>query len=177
VDGSQRQYGLCGCDCGQATTLAERDDPKLGWVKGQSKQFIHGHNARIAHRYNEVDTGFETPCWIWLLAKNEHGYGRCYDPETGRMSMAHRKYYEDHVGPIPPGYQLDHLCKMPACVFWAHLEPVTARENVRRGRAAKLTQADVDAIRASRDRQWVLARRYGIHQSQVSRIKNWLTWR
>jgi hypothetical protein len=66
---------------------------------------------------------------------------------------------------------------MPACVNPEHLEAVTPAENVRRGRRAKLTAEQVAEIRASADTQMVLARRYGISQPQVSRIKRGQTWR
>lgn len=44
----------------------------------------------------------------------------------------HRAAYEIHVGPIPEGLTLDHLCCVKACCNPAHLEPVTALENYRR---------------------------------------------
>jgi hypothetical protein len=43
--------------------------------------------------------------------------------------------YEMLVGPVPDGLELDHLCRVPACVNPDHLEPVTHIENVRRGRS------------------------------------------
>jgi HNH endonuclease len=91
--------------------------------------------------------------------------------------MAHRAYYQERHGPIPDGYQLDHLCRVRACVNPDHLEVVTARENIRRGNGTKLTEDDVRAIRASSEKQRVLAATYGVSQSQISRIRNWLTWR
>lgn len=33
------------------------------------------------------------------------------------------------IGPIADGMTLDHLCRNPACVNPAHLEPVSQREN------------------------------------------------
>lgn len=36
-------------------------------------------------------------------------------------------------GPIPEGLVIDHLCRDLLCVNPGHLEPVTQKENVRRG--------------------------------------------
>lgn len=45
---------------------------------------------------------------------------------------AYRWVYEFFHGSVPPGLQLDHLCRTPLCVNPAHLEPVTAKVNMRR---------------------------------------------
>lgn len=62
---------------------------------------------------------------------NEHKYGRV--GVRGKFYQAHRLFYEHHIGPIPVGFELDHLCRNPRCVNPSHLEPVTHQENVRRG--------------------------------------------
>ncbi|MFB3816181.1 MAG: HNH endonuclease signature motif containing protein [Candidatus Methylomirabilales bacterium] len=49
------------------------------------------------------------------------------------MRPAHHVAYELYVGPIPPGKQLDHTCRVRCCVRPSHLEPVTQKENIRRG--------------------------------------------
>ena len=47
--------------------------------------------------------------------------------------MAHRGVYTLLAGPIPEGMELDHLCRVPACVNPDHLEIVTHKENMKRG--------------------------------------------
>ena len=37
---------LCECGCGQLAPIARNNDRKCGYVKGQPKRFIVGHNAR-----------------------------------------------------------------------------------------------------------------------------------
>lgn len=71
-------------------------------------------------------------CWIWIGSRSK-GYGRLRRPKERRYVAAHRLAYEQHRGPIPDGLELDHLCRTPACVNPQHLEPVTHRENLRRG--------------------------------------------
>lgn len=73
-------------------------------------------------------------CWIWRAARNAQGYGVCWNGRS--TQLAHRWVYEQIVGPIPDGLELDHLCRVRACVNPDHLEPVTHAENVRRSPSA-----------------------------------------
>ena len=66
-------------------------------------------------------------CWIWTGFWNNRGYG--VTTVNGERVYAHRHSYERFVGPIPDGLQIDHLCRVRACVNWRHLEAVTAKEN------------------------------------------------
>lgn len=73
-------------------------------------------------------------CWFWTGPVDRHGYGRISEGGGGgRLRFAHRVSYEIHVGTIPTGLVIDHLCRNRRCVNPAHLEPVTVGENVLRG--------------------------------------------
>lgn len=82
-------------------------------------------------------------CWLWTGAKAA-GYGRFFvssDRGAKRIDGAHRVAYELMVGPIPEGLHIDHLCRTPACVNPAHLEPVTIAVNTQRGLAGQPRRA------------------------------------
>lgn len=87
---------------------------------------------RFADKIALTDTG----CIEWTAGTAGAGYGfffvgRKSRDETGR-TYAHRWSYEYHVGPIPNGLEIDHLCRNRKCVNPDHLEPVTTQENLRR---------------------------------------------
>lgn len=167
--------GTCHCGCGQPTNRASKTSRRRGIRKGEFSRYRRGHHGKKEPRYRVKTTGYETPCWIWLLSKTLGGYGQVA-VGAGTMGLAHRIYYEAKYGPVPAGLELDHLCGVRECVNPEHLEPVTHAENTRRGRGAKLSATDARAIRESSATQRVLARRYGITQPQVSKIKHGLSW-
>lgn len=73
-------------------------------------------------------------CWLWTGALGSGGYGVV--SWQGELVRVHRLVYEQIVGPIPKGLELDHVaargCTSRACVNPAHLEPVTHGENLSR---------------------------------------------
>lgn len=90
-------------------------------------------SERFWSRVNKTDT-----CWLWTGAKLPHGYGHFVagSKKNGTRTdwRAHRWSYVQINGPIPKGLELDHLCRIPQCVRPDHLEAVTHRVNMLRGK-------------------------------------------
>lgn len=84
-------------------------------------------------------------CWEWLGATIRGGYGHKW--YKGKVTTAHRAYFQivgNHVGPKD---HVDHLCRYKRCVNPDHLEVVTAGENHRRGLIGKLSHNDIRRVR------------------------------
>ena len=87
-----------------------------------------------------TDRPLKGPCWIWQGQINQDGYGRATQMGPKNLSTsAHAAAYMVLKGPVPGGLELDHLCRVRACINPDHLEPVTHHENMLRGKQATLT--------------------------------------
>jgi hypothetical protein len=123
------------------------------------------------------------PCHTWDGADDGHGYGQLRI--AGRTERAHRVAFFLHHGRWPEPNCLHH-CDGGAigCARWEHLYEGSAADNtgdmLRRGRnKTTLTADDVRTIRAelaAGARQNVLARRFGVGNSQVNRIATGTSW-
>lgn len=78
----------------------------------------------------------EGDCWVWQASKTKGGYGNFTLCTNGkkRWIMAHRWAYLSMIADIPDGLDLDHLCRNRACVNPYHLDPVTRKVNLKRGK-------------------------------------------
>lgn len=129
-----------------------------------------------------------TACVEHTQATTRYGY----TSRGGKSCLLHRALYADKHGldVHSMGGVVMHTCDNDRCINTDHLKlgnqsdnikdmVAKGRGNPRRGEsnpAAVLTEADVQAIRASLELQRVLAARYGVQQSQISRIKGGSRW-
>lgn len=101
-----------------------------------------GPGARPAFdRFIEKTAPGKDGCIVWTAAQNGVGYGVMFITKGESHVLAHRWSYEHYVGPIPEGMTLDHLCRNRACVNPEHLEPVSHRTNVLRGKSPTAVNA------------------------------------
>jgi len=148
--------------------------------------------ADLADRLRaKVDSsGGEDACWPFMGARFPDGYG-CI-AVGGRAVGAHRVAFVEAGGAITTDRpHVLHACDNPPCCNPRHLFAGTHADNMRdavaKGRhvslageahgRAKLTAADVAAIRASSESQRALAARFGVGKSQIARVKRGEQWR
>ena len=71
------------------------------------------------------------PCWLWRGSLDHGGYGWFRIGDT--MQRAHRWAYGQFVAEVSPEDEVDHLCRVRACVnFEDHLEAVAPLVNTQR---------------------------------------------
>lgn len=100
-------------------------------------QRLHGHGEPLMARFwKKVDFNGPLPaldtvargqarCWLWKGRPNADGY--CYLWVESRLVLVHRFVYEHTQGPIPAGFEVDHMCHIRNCLL--HLEAVTPKIN------------------------------------------------
>ncbi len=141
-------------------------------------------------------------CWPWIASLDSHGYGHIW--WNGALVLAHRVAFELEVKPLAEPCVL-HECDSPACCNPAHLFPGSKQDNsddcIRKGRdrkatgdasgsrlyperyprgarvnTARLTPEDVAEIRASTEPGPILAGRFGVNRSTITRVRTRASW-
>jgi len=133
----------------------------------------------------KVVSNQQTECWECAAAPDGE-YGRIRS--NCKQYLAHRISWELHHGAIPNGMLVCHSCDNPRCINPEHLFLGTHSANMadmsRKGRRrgitavfgeqhgrAKITDADVVAIRSSGASAKDLALEYGVSDRQIRHIR------
>lgn len=121
----------------------------------------------------------ESGCHEWASTLHRDGYGKFYF--RSRQEQAHRASYKLFIGEIPSKLWVLHKCDNRKCVNPKHLFLGDSVANVRdmdkkrrRGTRCSLTKKQADGVLgllAEGYAQETIAKRLGIHQTAVSRIK------
>lgn len=120
----------CQCHACNSPFFGDKPDRKYCCSECSQKAQVGRTKTKFFQRLRECRRGPEE-CWLYPGKLDPAGYGRtCIN---NRKLQAHCLSYEHFVGKVPEGLELDHLCRNRACINPAHLEPVTAQVNVRRG--------------------------------------------
>lgn len=154
-------------------------------------EFTKEEIDRFEARIKRLDSG----CWEWSGGKFESGYGMFYLKRGSKKTfLAHRASWMIHNKmQVPNNLLVCHTCDNRPCVNPAHLYVGTYYENnrdtVKRKRGnrrygtecswSKVTEAQVMEIlthKYGRGANAELARKLGIHQSQVSHIRRGYRW-
>ena len=139
----------------------------------------------------------ESGCLEWQGTKPD-GYGRIAVGRKGvdrRMALTHKVVYEACFGPVPSGLEILHSCDNACCCEPTHLSAGTRSENIKQAYArglmkphsvrgehcswSRLTTSDVIAIRELGRHgmpQSLIAKRFGVTQSHISRICRHVCW-
>jgi len=145
--------------------------------------------------YSNVLLPDENGCMKYIGGKGHYGYGIFYD--RSGQKRAHRFSYERHVGEIPKGLEVMHLCDNPSCVAPDHLRLGTHKENMNdckrkkrnyliparygeENNLSKLKAKDVIEIRKQLDMGYSIkniANRFGVTTQNIRYIKLRLIWK
>ena len=95
---------------------------------------VYERMPAAARFWGKVNKDGPGGCWLWGGGFHSNGYGQ-FNPTRKHNALAHRYAYEQLRGIITEGLTLDHLCRNRACVNPEHLEPVTNKINILRGKS------------------------------------------
>lgn len=125
---------------------------------------------RFNLKINKTDS-----CWIWTASKTDQNYGVIW--LDGRYVKAHRVSYILYKGKLNNKLVVDHTCKNTLCVNPDHLEQVTQAENVKRGSAGKVNNAQRNKTHCPKGHPYSRVTKDGYRQCGTCRSRQEMEYR
>lgn len=99
-----------------------------------------------AELVSKISISPRTNCWEWTGRLDKDGYAQCVLRAQGSRkkamtTRAARAAYILFRGPIDDALVIDHVCRNRRCINPSHLEAVTTRENLLRGKTSTASKA------------------------------------
>lgn len=133
IDECQRPHKGHGYCAMHLDRVRSTGDPMVAGPRGRHAHQGGAYRSDPAERLSKYQINHgASECWGWSgKSVTRDGYPTLCDYRTGTpvSVYAHRVSYEVNVGPIPDGYEVDHLCFNTTCTNPGHLEAVTVRVN------------------------------------------------
>ena len=145
-------------------------------------------DRQLRNFWRKVDKRGPDDCWEWTAHRHCKGYGSFGLLPSG-IFRAHRIAYYLATGEQPGSLMICHTCDNPGCCNPVHLFLGTNSDNMAdmmaKGRSsqgskhgqAKLTEAQVLAIRASGAARLALATKYGVTNHAIYEVLSRKTWK
>jgi hypothetical protein len=124
---SEMADGTCSID-GCASSVKARGWCELHYQRIRLYGSIAGPPSVLQRFWSNIDRNGTGGCWVWQ-GEVTNTYGRIFVGGERKRQLVHRFAYEMFVGPIEPGMEIDHVCKVRLCANPDHLDQVTGREN------------------------------------------------
>lgn len=205
VEGQEKDTHGCGarstgCSHGSGSkkALAEEASRTIN-NRDRGRHIPEMTTTQAARFYAAVASSGNDECWPWRLYLRYNGYGQFM--LNHKPFLAHRVAYSLAFGDFDASQSVCHRCDNRACCNPAHLFLGTHTDNVRdmykKGRAgchlrperlargdrhgnSKLRESDIPTIRSmclKGVHQRIIAKQYGVSQSQITAINTGKTWR
>lgn len=135
-------------------------------------KFLAGHGRRRENPWKAEDRGFAgSVCWMFDGQPTRRYPAILGD--DGAYDSAHRVFYKRHVGNVPEGHHVHHLCGESRCLNPEHLEALSMRQhlslpNQRKRKYSNAELASFHTRNEAGESQASIARDLGIAQPGMS---------
>lgn len=175
-------YGYCHCGCGQKTTISPQSVTSRGYVKGEPRRYIAGHNASgmppkpctdillvpkegiaVVPLTSHTESGLQAIIDIedagkvqgyrWHASRSKQRYYASYRPAQGKYIRLHNL-----ILPPPDGTVVDHIDCDSLNNRKSNLRIASPSQNQANQRLSRVNTTGYKGISAGKDNRWWVAR-------------------